>query len=84
MTYIQEVIATRPADHEFKYMLLSRMKSDCEFFLGYGNRSESRLWAGSVDEQIESMKALYNSFETKPEWITMQMIEEYETDMKGE
>ncbi|ADM80123.1 hypothetical protein phiAS5_ORF0280 [Aeromonas phage phiAS5] len=84
MCYIQEVIETREADAEFKYMLLSRMKSDCEYFLGFGNRSTRALWAGNVAEQIEGMKALWNSFDTKPEWLTMEQIEEYETKMKGE
>ncbi|BES53114.1 hypothetical protein [Aeromonas phage phiWae14] len=84
MCYIQEVIETREADAEFKYILLSRMKSDCEYFLGFGNRSTRALWAGNVVEQIEGMKALWNSFDTKPEWLTMEQIEEYETKMKGE
>lgn len=25
-------------DSRFRYMLLGRMQSDCEFYLGYGNR----------------------------------------------
>ena len=25
--------------YEFQYMMLSRLQSDCEYFLGYGNRS---------------------------------------------
>ena len=28
-------------DDVFRYQLLSRMKMDCEFFLGFGNRMEN-------------------------------------------
>src|SRR5699024_10913013 len=57
---------------EYNYMLLVRLRSDCEYFLGYGNGSERHLWAGNIDEQIAKMKELYNSFtdDQKPEWIT--------------
>lgn len=71
-------------DKEFKYKLLSRLQSDCDYFLGAGNRVEKHLWANNVEDQIALMKALYNSFseEDKPEWITLDKIEEYEKEMK--
>lgn len=69
---------------EYNYMLLDRLRSDCEYFLGYGNGSERHLWAGNIDEQIAKMKELYNSFtdDQKPEWITMDDINNYEKEMK--
>lgn len=33
-------------DKRFRYMLLARLQSDCEYYLGFGNRSTGRLWAG--------------------------------------
>lgn len=62
------------------YMLLGRLQSDCEYYLGHGGRCESRLWAGSVTEQIEKMKELWKSFPEgqKPEWLTYEGILEYE------
>lgn len=71
-------------DKEFKYKLLSRLQSDCDYFLGAGNRAEKHLWANNVKDQITLMKALYNSFseEDRPEWITLDKIEEYEKEMK--
>lgn len=59
-------------DEVFRYQLLSRMKMDCEFFLGFGNRMEKYLWAGSVAFQIECMKSIWDSFpaDGKPEWLT--------------
>lgn len=69
-------------DATFRYMMLDRLRMDCGYFLGNGNRNEKRLWAGNVEEQIQLMKDLYNSFEEKPEWISMEEIERYEKQMK--
>ena len=69
---------------EYDYMLLSRLKSDCDYFLGNGNRYEKHLWAGNVDDQIAKMKELYNKLPEKPEWLTMEDIENYEKEMKQE
>lgn len=70
-------------DEKFKYMMLSRMKHDCNYFLGYGNRSENVLWSGTVKDHIEDMEALYNSFpdKKKPEWLTFEKIQEYKNLM---
>lgn len=70
--------------HRHTYMMLSRLQSDCEYFLNHGGRSEKNLWALSVDAQIEEMKNLWNSLpeDGKPEWLTMEQIEEYEKQMK--
>jgi predicted XRE-type DNA-binding protein len=67
-------------------MLLSRLESDCKYYLGNGNRYEKVLWAGSVDKQIAKMKELWNSFpdDMKPEWLSMEDIENYEKEMKKE
>ena len=69
-------------DLEYRYMLLDRLRSDCEYFLGNGNRNEKHLWAGSVDAQINEMKKIWNSLKEKPEWLTMEDINDYEKLMK--
>ncbi|MBI9013812.1 MAG: hypothetical protein JEZ08_16380 [Clostridiales bacterium] len=65
---------------KFDYMILSRLQSDCDYYLGYGNRSEKRLYNGNVEEHIQQMKDLYNSFSTdeKPDWLTIDKIMKYE------
>lgn len=68
-------------DAKFRYQMLSRMQQDCEYFLGNGNGNEKHLWAGNVEDQIKYMKDLWNSFEEKPEWLSMEDIEKYEKDM---
>jgi len=68
-------------DLKFQYMMLGRLKSDCDYFLGFGGRSERRLWAGNVKDQIKEMKERWNRLEVKPEWLTMEQIEEYERQM---
>ena len=72
-------------DLEYKYMLLDRLKQDCEYFLGNGNgNAEHSLWAKDIDKQIEKMKEIYNSFseEEKPDWVTLEDINNYEKRMK--
>lgn len=70
-------------DETFRYQMLSRLKMDCDFFLGNAKFHEPHLWAGSVAGQIETMKALWNKFpeDAKPEWLTWEQIEKYERDM---
>jgi hypothetical protein len=69
--------------HRNDYMLLSRLKQDCDYFLGHGNRYEGRLWAGSVKDQIKKMKKLYKKFprKLKPKWLTLKDIRDYEKKM---
>lgn len=66
---------------EFLYQMLGRLESDCKYFLGNGNGYEKHLWASSVIEQISAMKEIYNKLDVKPEWLTMEQINEYEKQM---
>ena len=65
------------------YRLLSRLKADCDYYLGAGGRAEKHLWAGSVEAQITKMRELYNALPEKPEWLTEQDIDLYESQMAG-
>ena len=70
-------------DSEYDYMMLGRLKSDCDYFLGNGNGDEAHsLWAKNIDEQISKMKELYNKVSEKPEWLTLEDIDNYEKAMK--
>ena len=70
-------------DLRFRYQLLSRLQSDCEYYLNYGNRHTKCLWAGDEGLQIEFMIKLHNSFKEgeKPEWLTMDEIIVYSEKM---
>ena len=70
-------------DEIFRYMLLDRMRLDCEYYLGDGDRESKYLWEGDESEQIELMKKLWDSFpeDGKPEWLTMEKILSYEERM---
>lgn len=70
-------------DEKFRYQLLSRLQSDCNYYLGNGNRSKNHLWAENEKEQIETMKELWKSFSDtgKPEWLTWDDILKYESEM---
>jgi hypothetical protein len=67
----------------FNYSMLDRLKMDCEYYLGYGNRNAKHLWASTEAEHIAYMKKLWNGFpaDAKPEWLTFEQIEEYERQM---
>lgn len=65
----------------FNYQLLARLKQDCEYYLGYGNRVKKHLWAGSEVEQIAKMRELYEGFSVKPDWISLEDISRYEAEM---
>ena len=69
-----------PRDKAFEYSMLGRLQSDCEYFLGNGNGYEGHLWAHTVEAQIKEMRDRWNAFEDdeKPEWLTMEQINEYE------
>lgn len=79
--YIKNLIKERPA--EDKYMLLSRMQFDCNYYLGAGGRYAGCLWSENEAEHIENMKALWESFpeDAKPEWLPWEKIEEFEREM---
>lgn len=70
-------------DNTFKYQMLARLQRDCEYYLGNGMRNEKHLHYLNVNNQISEMKKLYNSFadSEKPEWLTMDQIEDYEKRM---
>lgn len=73
----------RKNPYEFEYMMLSRLQADCEYYLGYGNRSLTILSDGSVTQHINRMKELWNTFPEgqKPEWLTWEQILNYEKEM---
>ena len=61
---------------EFKYQLLSRLLTDCKYYLGQAGRNASVLWAKNVEDQVSYALALYNSFPEKkrPEWTSAWKI----------
>nr|WP_279231150.1 LPD11 domain-containing protein [Blautia luti] len=64
-------------------MMLSRLQSDCEYYLNYGNRCTGRLYYLDEEKQIAAMKKLGKEFpdDGKPEWLTWEQILEYEKAM---
>ena len=80
------VFASKPYrsdKYKFEYMLLGRMRSDCEYYLGYGNRNSSRLCGNDPQQHIDRMKELWKVFpaDKKPEWLTWEQLLNYEKIM---
>jgi hypothetical protein len=63
----------------FRYMMLDRLRQDCDYYLRIKAGSPYILWAGDERAQIENMKAIWNTFpaEDKPEWLTWEDIENF-------
>lgn len=73
-----------PSDISFHYRMLDRLRSDCEYYLGNGNRYAGHLWVnGDEKGHIELMKALWHSFpaDGKPEWLPYEKILDYAKQM---
>lgn len=70
-------------EKKYQYMMLGRLKSDCDYYLGNGDRYPGHLWAKNEKEHIETMKSIWHSFSSseKPEWLTWKEIERYEEEM---
>ena len=70
------------ADDRFNYIMLYMLKSDCEYYLVNGVRNaKHRLWGHDEQTQIDKMRELYDSLTIKPEWLTMEQIDEYAARM---
>lgn len=83
MNFKVELFDIVNGNKKHRYMMLGRLQEDCRYYLGHGNRNPENLWASTEKRQIETMKAIWNSFseDEKPEWLTFEQIEEYETEM---
>lgn len=67
---------------KFSFSMLSRYQQDAEYFIN-SNGGERNLYFPNVEEHIMEMKKLYNVIpkNQKPEWLTMDMILDYEKQM---
>lgn len=65
----------------FPYMLLSRMQSDCGYYLENGNRLAKYLWANDEKAHIAYMRYIWEFLPEKPEWLTMEEINDYAKKM---
>ena len=81
---INHVIETHEPTDKYKYMLLDRLKTDCSYYLGAGNRNPGTLWAGSVGTHLDCMRLLWNSFpeEDRPEWLTLDDLGNFAQEME--
>lgn len=68
------------SEERYRYMLLDRLRQDCEYFLRINATNLDLLWAGDKERQIQTMKDIWNSFseEDKPEWLTWEDILDFE------
>lgn len=72
-------------DESFRYSMLDRMKTDCDYYLGNGNRNKEKLWSCDETQQIKNMISLYRSFGVKgqPEWLPVEELNNYSRQLTG-
>lgn len=73
----------RKKANQYNYMMLDRLRADCDYFIGNGNGFLGHLYYEDIDKHIEEMKNIYNSFSEneKPEWISLEDIDNYKEKM---
>ena len=74
-----------PHNMAYAYAMLGRLKSDCEYVIANNiHMPHNFFWARNVEAQIKEMRDRWNAFEEdeKPEWLTMEQIDEYERKLK--
>lgn len=79
-----EMDEIRRSSPEFLYGILSRMKSDCLYYLGYGGRYAGHLWALDERKHIDTMRNIYRhlcEIGGAPEWISAEEIDTYAEQM---
>ena len=72
-------------EESYKYMLLNRMQTDCDYYLNYEThcpKEYNHLWAHHEPEaQIKYMRHIWDSLTEKPTWLTAEQLDEYERRM---
>lgn len=76
-----ETIFEYTSEDTFHYMMLSRLQSDCEYFLNWGFGSMNAIGGHTIKEHIDEMKRLWFILPIQPEWLLYSQILEYEHRM---
>ena len=65
-------------DKKYRYMLLDRLRQDCEYYLN-GHECVNHLWGKTEEEQIDYMLFIWDLFteNEKPEWLSREQIIEF-------
>ena len=68
----------------FRYQMLNRLQSDCDYFLKNGRFLKKFLYFEDENKQLKTMLDLYNSFseEEKPKWFNIELLNEYNLKMQ--
>lgn len=68
------------SSEKFEYMMLSRLIQDAKYFINYPDLKH--LWARTLDKHIKQMKEQYAKLDPKPEWTSLEDIENLAQQMK--
>lgn len=64
---------------KFRYMMLDRMRQDCNYYFGNGLEYAGNLWAKDEKTHIACMLAIWDTFkpDERPEWLSREDIIDY-------
>lgn len=70
------------SEKRFRYMMLDRMRQNREYYFRIGGNANV-LWPKDEKQHINNTKDIWNSFDDndKPEWLTMEEIDEFASRM---
>lgn len=69
-------------DDRFRYMMLSRLQSDCKYVLGAAKGDTRHLWVkDDIKTHCALMRELYKSLPEEPDWVSLEDIDNYEKEM---
>ena len=66
-------------DNKFNYQMLDRLQQDCKYAIYVGFTTQ--LWGVTTDSHIAEMRRLYKLVPVKPEWLSWQDINKYESSL---
>lgn len=71
------------SEKRYRYMLLDRMRMDCDYYIRNNFNTPRTLWADTEQEHIDIMRHIWGTFSDrdKPEWLTLEQIDQFENRM---
>lgn len=84
--FLYSILDRAKKPDKLAYQFLGRLQADCNYYLGYGNRSNNCLWFYNPEKHLYYMWFLWACFpaDSKPEWLTFGDLMQYEKEILRE
>lgn len=83
MDILEEIEWMKKQNLSYQYALLDRMRADCRYYFGNGNKKAKDLWGNDEETHIICMLFLWDQFQenAKPQWLKREYIFDYGRQM---